>query len=305
MFGNALVAQVFNEAVISTAAAVDAIAYLHRMISVAESTLSAVDTASSKATFNPLVAESVAVAGTLSLLLTINQAITESPTITDTAQPGWLKTISDGGAIVDAAAIQWTAMHILTESLVATDTAIGLFNFNDTVSETFEAAAAVTIQQMLQASVTDILNFGITISLDGELWETWVMNSNKFNFSVYSNFDFNSYCSYGNQSFGCREDGIYRLDGATDNDVAFNAGIVLPETTFGTSRKKRFRKAYFGLSGDSPAIRMETDSGNTTYSITSSKASLSRSQYGKEWVVKVQGYDDMDFVELIPIILTR
>ena len=158
---------------------------------------------------------------------------------------------------------------------------------------------------MLQASVTDEMNLGITITLGDEQWECWVMNSNKFNFSVYSNFDFNSYCSYGNQSFGCRADGIYRLDGTTDNDVAFNAGIVLPETTFGTSRKKRFRKAYFGLSGTTPSIRMETSSGNQTYSITSSKASLSRSQYGKEWTLKVQGYDDMDFIELIPIILTR
>jgi len=275
------------------------------MISVVDSSLVATDTLTSKATFNPLVAEAVAIAGTLAVLRTLYPTISETAAAADTAQPGWLKTITDGGAIVDTAAYQWAAIHILTESLVATDTAIGLFDISDTVSETLAAAAAATIQQMLQASVTDILNFGITLKLDGELWECWVMNSNKFNFSVYSGFDFNSYATYNNQAFGCRADGIYLLDGTTDNDVAFNAGIVLPETSFGTSRKKRFRKAYFGLSGGSPAIRMETDSGNTTYSIASSKANLSRSQYGKEWVVKVQGYDDMDFVELIPIILTR
>jgi hypothetical protein len=216
-----------------------------------------------------------------------------------------MDTVAETFAIVDAPTIQWVAMHILTESIVATDTAVGLFNFTDTVTETLAVAAALTLQQTLTESVTEILDFRITILLDDDVWECWVLNTNKFSPSVYSGFDFNSYAVYNDQAFGCREDGIYRLDGTTDNGEAFHSGIVLPETHFGTAREKRFRKAYFGLSGTSPSIRMETSTGSQTYSITSSKANISRSQKGKEWVLKVQGFDEMDFIELIPIVLTR
>jgi hypothetical protein len=305
LFGQSMIAQIFNDEVTSTAAAVEVVTYLHQMISVANSTFAAADTSSSQVEFNPLIAEAIAVAGTLGVLHTLYPAISESAAATDAVQPGWLTAIAETFAIVDASTIQWVAMHILTESLVATDTAVGLFNFTDTVTETLAIAAALTLQQTLQDSIEEILNFGITIRLDDEVWEAWVLNTNQFHPSVYSGFDFNSYAVYNNQAFGCREDGIYRLDGDDDNGTTINAGIVLPETDFGSMREKRFRKAYFGISGTSPSIRMETDTANVTYTITSSKANIQRNQKGKDWTLKVSGYDDMDFIELVPIILTR
>ena len=305
MFGNALIAQIFNEAVTSTAAAVDVVTYLHKMISAVTSTLEATDAALSKATFNPEIVESLAVAGLFSVLHTLNEAVTESVEAADAIGFSWLESITETGAIVDAATLQLTIMHILTDSLAATDAAVGLFNFTDEITDTLEIAAAVAVQQILQESVTDILNFGITLTLDGDLWECWVLNTNAFHPSVYSGFDFNSYAVYNNQAFGCREDGIYLLDGDTDDGSAFQSGVVLPKTNFGMSQQKRFRKAYFGLNGSSPAIRMETDNGSMTYNIVGSKANLSRSQKGKEWTVKVADWDDLDFIELVPIILTR
>jgi hypothetical protein len=305
LFGQSMIAQIFNDEVTSTAAAVEVVTYLHQMISIANSTFAAADTSSSQVTFNPTVAESIAVSGLLSAIHTLNLSISESGAIVDTLGFAWMDTIAETFAIVDAPTIQWVAMHILTESIVATDTAVGLFNFTDTVTETLAVAAALTLQQTLQDSIEEILNFGITIRLDDEVWEAWVLNTNQFHPSVYSGFDFNSYAVYNNQAFGCREDGIYRLDGTTDNGTTINAGIVLPETDFGSMREKRFRKAYFGISGTSPSIRMETDTANVTYTITSSKANIQRNQKGKDWTLKVSGYTDLDFIELVPIILTR
>jgi hypothetical protein len=50
---------------------------------------------------------------------------------------------------------------------------------------------------------------------------------------------------------------------------------------------------------------METDNGSETYTITNSKAIFSRNLKGKLWTVKIQDFDDLDFVELFPIILAR
>lgn len=305
LFGNALIAQIFDESVTSTANAVDAVSYLHTMISVVESTFNAADTVSSKATFNPVIAESVAITGLLSVLHTLNLSISETAEATDTVKFGWSETISDGGQIVDAAAVRLLALHILTSNLDATETVTGLFNFSDTITDTFEAAATVAVRQILQESIEEILNFGITIKLDDEVWECWVLNGSAFNMSVYSAFEFNSFATFNNAAYGCRSDGIYRLDGSTDNGETIHSGVVLPETSFNSSNKKRFRKAFFCLSGGSPSIRMETESGNQTYSITNSRANLSRSQYGRTWTVKIQDFDTLDQVDLIPIILTR
>jgi hypothetical protein len=306
MFGNAMIAQVFSDEITSTMNAVEIISFLHNMNSVANSTMNAAETLSLGVEFNPTVIESLAVTGLLSVFKTINQSISESVEITESQSITWPKIIFDGANIADASTLQWIAMHVLTESLVATETAIGLFNFSDTVSETLNIAATLALQQILQESVEDILNFGITIKLDDELWECWVLNTNAFHVSVYSGFDFNSYAVYNNQAFGCREDGIYRLDGETDNGDTINAGIVLPETDFGTSRNKRFRKAYFGISGSSPSIKLEDELyGSKVYTITDSKTTISRVQKGKKWTLKLQGFDDLDFIELVPIILTR
>ena len=72
------------------------------------------------------------------------------------------------------------------------------------------------------------------------------------------------------------------------------------------TRKKRFRAAYFGLSGGvTPSLRVETDSGSKTYTIVNAEANITRDMYGKRWVLKVQDFDELDFVELVPIVLAR
>lgn len=305
IFGNALVAQLFNEEVTSTAAAVDTIAYMHRMISAITEALGAADTVTPLTTFNPVITEAVAITGLITALRTLNNTVSESAAIVDALGVTWPKIISDGAAVVDTAAFQWMGMHIITESLVATETAIGLFNISEAIAETLGAAATVVLKQALQASVTEILNFGITLLLDGEVWECWVLSSNKFNVSVYSGFEFNSYATYNGVSYGCKSDGIFKLSGTTDDGTAFNSGIILPETDFGSGKQKRFRKAFFGISGTSPSIKVETESGNVTYNIVSSKANLQRVQKGVDWSLKIQGFDELSWVELVPVILTR
>ena len=120
-----------------------------------------------------------------------------------------------------------------------------------------------------------------------------------------SGFNFNSFCVYNNTVYGAKDDGIYTLEGETDAGTAFHPGIVLPQTKFGIMNQKRFRKAYFGISGSGPVIKVETESGSRTYKITASKAAMARDMRGVKWVLSLSDFDSLDFIELIPVILHR
>lgn len=303
--GQSILIQVFNETATSEFQMADTSSCLHQLVSTLTSTINAGETVSSQVTFNPTIVEAIAISGVLSLLLTIPISQTDAIEATDSALWGWRESLSDSFAAVDTLTLQWCAIHVLTSNIALTEAAAAVLSVDETLSDVLEMATTLAMQKSIFPVIEDTLQFDVTVLLAGEVWQCWVLNTNRFDVSVYSNYDFNSYAVFNGQAFGCKSDGIYLLDGDTDDGDAINPGIVLPATTFGTSHKKRFRKAYFGLSGTSPSIRMETDSGNVTYNITNSKANIGRKQKGREWTVKVQGFDDMDFIELIPILLTR
>ena len=273
--------------------------------SIAEA-LGLTDTTTIEIPFDFTIIETLNVVAAASVFNTIGLSNSESLGLTDTAQPGWEKTISESLGLTDTTTLAWAAMLTLTENLALTETVLDQFYIDETVSEALGLASALSMQAALQEVVTETLELGITITLDDEVYECWVLNSNQFNASIYSGYGFNSYCVYNDEVYGAKSTGIYKLTGTTDDGDAFKAGIVLPDTRFGSIRQKRFRKAWFGLSGGTtPSIRMETESGSQTYTISSSKANISRNLKGRSWVLKVQDFQSLDFIELAPVILTR
>jgi hypothetical protein len=147
----------------------------------------------------------------------------------------------------------------------------------------------------------------VVVELDGEVWECYVLNTPKFLPSIYSGFNFNSYCVFQNRAYGCKADGIYELTGDTDNGTIINTGVQLSETKFGLPNQKRFRKAYIGVSGTTPLLTMETETGETkTYSIdTDGEVDASRSLRSKKWKLTVTDFESLDFIKLVPIVLAK
>jgi hypothetical protein len=173
------------------------------------------------------------------------------------------------------------------------------------LAETLELTSSIEVKQSLQNLIEEGLEFIIEIEHGGELWECWVLNTARFYPSVYSGYDFNSYAVYNNTVYGCKDDGIYELSGDTDAGETIHDGILLPETDFGMQRKKRFRKAYFGITGSGAALKMETDTGEKTFTIVGSKVSIYRGLKGRKWTITVADFESLDFVSLIPILMVR
>lgn len=306
IIGQSIIFQVFNETASSEIDVSDTLSYLHQMVQAVTDSMDITGTLAAQMTYNPSIVEAVAITGLVIALRTLNEAHTESLDLTDMSRWGWREAVADSIDVADAALIAWIAIQALTDSIEFTETALGSLVISDTITDTIEYAASVAIQQVLQLGIVDELSFSISVELDGELWECWVLNTNAFHASVYSGYDFNSYCVYNGVAYGCKSDGIYKLTGSTDNGSAFHSGVVFPETRFGSMRNKRFRRAYFGLSGTSPSLKVEDETyGSVTYSITNSHANINRTQKGKAWTLKLQDFDDVDFIELVPVYLTR
>lgn len=82
-----------------------------------------------------------------------------------------------------------------------------------------------------------------------EAGAVWVVNAETGATTRYENFDFNSYAKIGDTYFGCKADGVYRLDGDTDAGDLIQAMVSFGKQNFGTSALKRITNAYVGVSG--------------------------------------------------------
>lgn len=78
--------------------------------------------------------------------------------------------------------------------------------------------------------------------------ETWVMNVVTGANSRYEDYNFNSYALIAGTYYGAMQDGLFRLNGDTDDGTPIKASINFGNQTFGTSALKGCTNAYVGMS---------------------------------------------------------
>jgi hypothetical protein len=248
--------------------------------------------------------DALTLAGISATIGKFQHSVADTMQAVDEALRGFDLSISDTFDAADAALVRFLAIVALSGTARAEDTLTLGRASTESLEDTLNLSPAVLLQQILNCVIEDELGLEVVVELDGELWECWVLNTNQALPSVYSGFEFNSFCEHEGETYAAASDGIYKLGGSTDAGTAIRPGIVLPESTFGVYREKRFRKASFGISGTAPVIRIETQTGDRTYSITKSRAIIARDQKGRKFTIKVADFDDLDFIELVPVILS-
>lgn len=238
---------------------------------------------------------------------TLSHAVSDTVDAADSVQFGWSQAVSDALAVVDVASIIGTLVGAVTESLVVTETLTGSLTMPIPVTESLTLTDTVASQGVLYNVVYDTLHLSVTVELDGETWECYVLNTPKFLPSVYSGFDFNSYCVHENRAFGMKTNGIYELTGDTDNGVAFHTGVQFSESVFGSANYKRFRKAYVGVEGTTPKMVMEDENGNKmVYTIDSDgEVDASRALKSRKWKLAITDFDELSYVKLYPVVLAK
>lgn len=220
---------------------------------------------------------------------------------------GYTQVISDVFSLADTADTIRLLLNTVAEGMGLSESIAASLKSVFPIAESLTLVDIVASQGQFYHIIHDTLTLTIIVELDGEVWECYVLNTPKFLPSIYSGFNFNSYCVFQNRAYGCKADGIYELTGDTDNGTVINTGVQLSETKFGLSNQKRFRKAYIGVSGTTPLLSMETETGETkTYSIdTDGEVDASRSLRSKKWKLTVTNFESLDFIKLVPVVLAK
>ena len=147
---------------------------------------------------------------------------------------------------------------------------------------------------------------------------TWVQNQNTGAPSRYENFDFHSFARFGQDYLAATDDGIYLLEGDSDNGTAIDASAVTGSTDFGDSRSKRVLGAYMGLaSAGQTHLTLLTDGERTTgpfqlrVSATAGQVERTKLQKGIKsgrWQFKLENFEGSDLeltsLELEVMLLT-
>jgi hypothetical protein len=156
-------------------------------------------------------------------------------------------------------------------------------------------------------SVIDFLNLNTRIIIGGDVYQCWVLNTNALLPSIYTNFNFNSFTTLNNKIYGFKEDGVYVLDDSiTDAGKEISTGVAIKTDNMSLYNKKRIKVASFGISGRMPVLRVSTDDGEGyIYYIINGNAEIGKGLIGKAWTFEIANIDELTYIELVPLILSK
>lgn len=103
----------------------------------------------------------------------------------------------------------------------------------------------------------------------------WVVNAETGASSQYENYGFNSFYEDDGKYYGVADDGIYLLDGSTDEGFDIDALVEFARSDFGLSKKKTVPNVYLGVSSTNKVLlKVEADGRSYTYEASSSSEVL-------------------------------
>ncbi len=219
----------------------------------------------------------------------------------------WGLAISEGCTATDAAAVlAFWHMCQVSEAVAMADALAPNLKILPTLSEAMQFEIVATCMAIVQGAVDEGLGVGFEITLGDSVWLCVALNGSTFEPSVYSEFDFRSYCRWNGETYAADATAIYKLTGDTDNGAEIHTTYQWGAQHFGTLRNKRVRKATLGVIGTHPALKVDSENGGETYLLDArGNAFVSSSIQGRRFTVAVRDFDELEFVELVPVILTR
>lgn len=126
--------------------------------------------------------------------------------------------------------------------------------------------------------------------------------------SRYEGFGFKQFATAGGQTYAIKDDGLYRLEGDSDNGDTLNAVIDFGATDFGTAQSKRLSSVYAGIATDGCVyLRVSGDGGEERiYRATAfgdeARALTAKGLSARHWRIRLElmdaSYADVDNLEL-------
>lgn len=233
--------------------------------------------------------------------------IAEALTLEDVSEKGFGMTIADSTTILDTIAVLWFLAVLVADSLSFADVVTSPSpDLNTVVIDTTSLADVATNKGDFKEVVADEFSLSIRLKLDGTVYQCWLLNTDELMPSLYAGYAFNSFAQLGEDTYGAKDTGIYKLGGTADDGTAIKTGTRLNLYNMNSSFEKRILEAHFGLSGTTPVVKITNENGSVTYYVVKNRiVDLSKGHEGYEWILDIADINELDFVEILPALIRR
>lgn len=212
--------------------------------------------------------------------------------------PIYEATVTDTIEINDVALYDYFAPEIFENIYIETVKVGDDFGFTYVYPPIFDS---ILIDQVIVGDAFDV-------NIE-EIYHTWVLTGLTFNPSIYSNFNFNSYCKFRGKYYGLKKDGLFLLEGNTDNGSTIHNGIKIGPSNLGNMNQKRFRSLYLGRDNDNIAVKVELGNDGTKqsaiYNISKGKLYVGRNLQGEEVTLSIADFKKLKIIELVAIMFSK
>lgn len=174
------------------------------------------------------------------------------------------------------------------------------------------ASAALSLSGTLGAALHQAMIASAEIPDNGSL-AAWVLNAETGGSTRYEGYDFSGFAVIDGVYYGCRDDGIYALDGEDDAGAPIQAMVSFGKQDFGTSALKRISNAYIGVSSAGKLVlRVIADGEHYDYAARDSSEHLQTQRFDTgrgirvnqlEFEIYNQGGDDFELASVEFVVL--
>lgn len=135
---------------------------------------------------------------------------------------------------------------------------------------------------------------------DTYTYHTWVITGLTFEPSIYSGFDFNSYSAHQGKCYGLKDDGLYVLEGDTDDGKDIHTGVRFGASNFGKEGRNKLRSIRFGVDdGDDINARVSTARSADYADLSRNrKIMINRTVFGDDIDVEIADFEKLGSMEL-------
>ena len=138
-----------------------------------------------------------------------------------------------------------------------------------------------------------------------EVYDTYALNGNAYEPSIFSGWNFNSYAMFRGKAYGAGAAGLYFLEGADDDGEVIHTGARIGPINFGTTRDKRLRVLKLGPCGDDVQVKVSTERGQEGWFDVEDegRVPVSRDIQGKNFTLDISDFTELSQAEMIPLVL--
>lgn len=226
-------------------------------------------------------------------------------------------TLVDGFTIGDAASESYKAIIAITEALTLAINQTYYMAFRLTVADGVDLDDNAVLNMIFRQTMTETFDLEILYQSPEGNVATFAMNTRTGAVTEYDGWAFNSFVQIGNKYVGANKDGLFELNGPTDNGLNVVADIVGGYLQPAGQHLAGLKGVYLGQSGQGYWLLKLQTGDNREYiyqrlsnpGLMTTKFNIGKginARYIGWELINVEGQDfDLDSIEFVPMLRTR